>query len=67
MCLHHVFHCWTDVGVTVLVMRAGLGVCGVEGTFRHSCEEVMRVLRANSQTLLTVLQVFRHDPLYVFV
>jgi phosphatidylinositol kinase/protein kinase (PI-3 family) len=41
-----------------------MGVTGVEGVFRRCCEETMRVLRANEEMLLTVLQVFVHDPLY---
>lgn len=44
---------------------AGLGVSQVEGTFRIGCQEVMRVLRSNSQSIMTVLEVFRHDPLCV--
>jgi ataxia telangiectasia mutated family protein len=43
----------------------GLGVTGVEGVFRRCCEETMRVLRANSEQILTLLEVFLHDPLYV--
>jgi ataxia telangiectasia mutated family protein len=42
----------------------GFGVTGVEGTFRRSCEEVLRVLRANSFQLLTILEVVIHDPFY---
>lgn len=44
---------------------AALGVTGVEGVFRQSCELCMGVLRDrhNQQTLLSVLQVFIADPL----
>jgi len=42
----------------------GFGVTGVEGTFKHSCHEVLRVLRDNSEQLLTILEVVVHDPLY---
>jgi len=42
----------------------GMGVTGVEGVFRRCCEETMRVLRKNKEMLLTVLEVFVHDPLY---
>lgn len=42
----------------------GMGSCGVEGTFRRCCEVTMGVLKAEGETLLTILEVFRHDPLY---
>ncbi|CAE8687722.1 unnamed protein product [Polarella glacialis] len=44
---------------------AAMGITGVEGVFRSSCELVMEVLRdrANTQTLLSVLHVFVADPL----
>jgi ataxia telangiectasia mutated family protein len=42
----------------------GFGITGVEGTFRHSCQEVLRVLRENSIQLQTILEVVIHDPLY---
>merc|ERR1711870_209308 len=44
---------------------AAMGVTGVEGVFRQSCELCMDVLRdrGNRQTLLSVLHVFIADPL----
>ena len=45
-------------------MVDGMGASGVEGTMRRSCEEVMRVLRNNKEQLLTIIEVFIHDPLY---
>ncbi|KAJ3031446.1 hypothetical protein HDV00_008352 [Rhizophlyctis rosea] len=42
----------------------GMGVSGVEGTFRHCCEHTLRVLRAESDIVSTILDVFRYDPLY---
>jgi len=44
---------------------SALGITGVEGVFRKSCELCMEVLRdrANQQTLLSVLHVFIADPL----
>jgi ataxia telangiectasia mutated family protein len=42
----------------------GMGVSGVEGTMRRCSEEVMEVLRANKEQLLTIVEVFIHDPLY---
>jgi serine/threonine-protein kinase ATR len=41
----------------------GVGVMGVEGLFRRSCEASMAVLRANHDTLISVLQSFVFDPL----
>ncbi len=37
---------------------------GVEGVMRRSCEETLRVLRAAKASLLTIVEVFIHDPLY---
>ncbi|GAK67934.1 ataxia telangiectasia mutated [Moesziomyces antarcticus] len=44
----------------------GMGVHGVEGTFRRCCEETLRVLRAHGDAIKTVLEVFRHDPLFAW-
>jgi ataxia telangiectasia mutated family protein len=41
-----------------------LGVCGVEGPMRGSAEQAMRVLRANTESLLAILQLVVHNPLY---
>ncbi|KAM0786662.1 hypothetical protein ACM66B_002111 [Microbotryomycetes sp. NB124-2] len=41
----------------------GFGSSGVEGVFRRCSEETLRVLRSRSNVLLTVLEVFKHDPL----
>jgi hypothetical protein len=35
----------------------------VEGLFRRSCEDVMRVLREGSASLTALLQIFVHEPL----
>lgn len=42
----------------------GLGVTGVEGTFRQCSEHTLRVLRESSELVFTVLEVFKHDPLH---
>ena len=42
----------------------GMGISGSEGVFRRCCEETMRILRARHSALLTILEVFIHDPLY---
>ncbi len=42
----------------------GLGMAKTEGVFRRCAEETLRVLRENSEVFLTVLEVFKHDPLH---
>lgn len=42
----------------------GMGVSGVEGVFRRCCEETLLVMRMNKEALLTIIEVFIHDPLY---
>lgn len=42
----------------------GMGVTGVDGVFRRSCEETMRVMRHNQRGLITILEVFQYDPLF---
>lgn len=41
----------------------GFGITKIEGTFRVSCEHVLRVLRKGKETLLTLLEAFVYDPL----
>jgi serine/threonine-protein kinase mTOR len=38
-------------------------VSGIEGTYRSTCENVMRVMRDNKESLMAVLEAFVHDPL----
>jgi PI-3-kinase-related kinase SMG-1 len=45
------------------VMQIALGLTGVDGAFRIACEQVMRVIRSNKETLLTLLEAFVYDPL----
>ena len=42
----------------------GMGITGVEGTYRGCCEETMKVLRGNHEYVLTIVEVFIHDPLF---
>ena len=49
--------------VRVRVRQAALGVSGIDGTFSSSSESVLRVLRTNKETLLTLLEAFVYDPL----
>ena len=45
-------------------MIDGMGVTGCRGVFMRCCAEVLRVLRAHSLQLLTILEVVIYDPLY---
>ncbi|KRY22649.1 Serine/threonine-protein kinase SMG1 [Trichinella patagoniensis] len=40
-----------------------LGISGVEGEFRISCENVLSLLREHKNTFVTLLETFVHDPL----
>ena len=42
----------------------GMGVTGTEGAFRRACDAAMRVLRSDAPSVLTILEVLLHDPLY---
>lgn len=42
----------------------GMGVLGVEGVYRRCCEHTLEVLQNNHEALMTILDVFVHDPLY---
>ncbi|XP_028310240.1 serine/threonine-protein kinase SMG1 isoform X2 [Gouania willdenowi] len=44
-------------------IEAALGVTGVEGIFRLSCEQVIQIMRRGRETLLTLLEAFVYDPL----
>jgi ataxia telangiectasia mutated family protein len=42
----------------------GMGTSGTQGVFQRCAEETLRVLRDRSDVIMTVLEVFKHDPLY---
>lgn len=42
----------------------GMGVCGCQGVFRRCCEASLEVMRSHRDSLLTIIMVFLHDPLY---
>ena len=44
----------------------GFGITGVDGTYRRCSEHTLRVLRTSSELIMTVLEVFKHDPLYAW-
>lgn len=41
-----------------------MGAAGTQGVFQRCAEETLRVLREGSEVILTVLEVFKHDPLH---
>ena len=45
------------------MMIKAMEVSGIEGNFRFSCEETMRVLRNNKESVIAMLEAFVHDPL----
>ncbi|OZJ05391.1 hypothetical protein BZG36_02011 [Bifiguratus adelaidae] len=45
-------------------MVDGMGYTGVEGVFKRSSEVTFDILRKNSALILTILEVFRLDPLH---
>lgn len=44
-------------------MVAAMGPLGVEGLFRKSCAITLRVLRVNTNTLMSIVAPFVYDPL----
>ncbi|XP_067639367.1 serine/threonine-protein kinase Smg1 [Eurosta solidaginis] len=44
-------------------LEEALGITGIEGTFRLGCEHVLKILRKERETLLTLLEAFVYDPL----
>jgi serine-protein kinase ATM len=45
-------------------MIDGMGTTGTQGVFHRCAEETLRVLRNDSEVILTVLEVFKYDPLH---
>lgn len=43
---------------------SGFGITGTEGVFRRCCEYTLEVLRNESYSITTVLDVLKYDPLY---
>ncbi|KHJ89514.1 FATC domain protein [Oesophagostomum dentatum] len=50
-----------DRYVTYVTYKA-MEVTGIEGNYRFTCERVLRLLRANRESLLAVLEAFVYDP-----
>ena len=49
------------------ILVNALEVSKIEGTFRLSCENVMRLLRKNCDQILGLLNVFEYDPLLQWI
>ena len=49
------------------LFRNGLEVSKIEGTFRNSCENIMKIIRQNSDQILGILDVFKYDPLLKWI
>lgn len=45
-------------------MVDGMGTSGTQGVFQRCAEETLRVLREGSEVIMTVLEVFKYDPLH---
>ncbi|KAJ9142387.1 Phosphatidylinositol 3-kinase tor2 [Pleurostoma richardsiae] len=45
------------------MLTYAMEVSNIEGSFRITCEHVMRVLRDNKESVMAVLEAFIHDPL----
>lgn len=45
------------------MLTYAMEVSGIEGSFRITCEHVMRVLRDNKESLMAILEAFAYDPL----
>lgn len=45
------------------MLTYAMEVSGIEGSFRITCENVMRVLRENKESLMAILEAFAFDPL----
>lgn len=45
------------------MLTHAMEVSGIEGSFRITCEKVMRVLRDNKESLMAILEAFAFDPL----
>jgi ataxia telangiectasia mutated family protein len=47
-------------------IEVAMGVSGIEGTMRRSCEVTMTMLRDQRQIIITLLQVLLYDPLFTW-
>lgn len=45
---------------------APMGISGVDGIFRKTCEKTLEILRENEKTITTILEVLLYDPMYAW-
>jgi FKBP12-rapamycin complex-associated protein len=45
------------------MLKNAMEITGIEGTYRRTCESVMKVLRLNRDSVMAVLEAFVYDPL----
>ena len=45
------------------MLKNAMELTGIEGTFRRTCESVIKVLRLNRDSVMAVLEAFVYDPL----
>jgi len=45
------------------VLVKAMEACGIEGNYRFTCENVLRVIRENRESLIAILEAFVWDPL----
>lgn len=45
------------------MLTSAMEVSNIDGSYKLSCEAVMRVIRENKESLMAVLEAFIHDPL----
>jgi Phosphatidylinositol 3- and 4-kinase len=62
------YSCWVAAAqvpfrLTRMMVKA-MEVSGIEGNFRHSCEETMRVLRGNKESVIAMWVITRKQPCY---
>ena len=51
--------------LTRMLIKA-MEVSGIEGNFRTTCENTMRVMRGSKESMLAILEAFVYDPLISF-
>jgi FKBP12-rapamycin complex-associated protein len=45
------------------MLQNEMGAAGIHGLYNQTCEDVIKVLRDNKDSLLAVLETFIHDPI----
>ena len=48
------------------MLTKAMEVSGIEGNFRTTCENTMRVMRDSKESLLAIMEAFVYDPLIMF-